>query len=103
MAYKIVETEMALQDLNSILAYIALTLANPSAAASLADEIESCYVDLEKMLLMFARCHDPRLRAQGYRKAAIKDYVMVYKVDEPTKTVLVMRFFYGRQGHEKLI
>jgi len=93
MAYKIVETELALQDLDSILAYIALTLANPSAAASFADEVESCYADLEKMPLMFALCHDPRLRGMGYRKAVIKNYVMVYKVDEPAGTVLIMRFF----------
>jgi len=103
MAYKIVETELALRDLDSILAYIALTLANPSAAVSLANEVESCYADLEKMPQMFALCHDPRLRGLGYHKAVIKNYVMVYRVDEPARTVLVMRFFFGRQDYEKLI
>ena len=42
MAYKIVETELAGQDLDGILAYITYSLANPSAAASFADEVERC-------------------------------------------------------------
>jgi len=39
----------------------------------------------------------------GYRKAVIKNYVMVCKVDGSARAVLVMRFFYGRQDYEKLI
>lgn len=89
MAYKIFETELALQDLDSILSYIALTLNNPSAASSFADEVEKCYSCLEEMPLMFELCHDPRLYALGYHKVAIKNYVMVYKVDESKKATTV--------------
>lgn len=64
---------------------------------------EQCYSDLEKMPLMYEFCRDPRLRALGYRKAVIKSYIMVYKVDEAAKTVYILRFFYGRQNYEKLI
>lgn len=103
MAYRIVETELALRDLDSILSYIALTLSNLSAAASFADEIEKCYSNLEEMPLMCEFCHDPRLRVLGYRKAVIKNYVMVYKVDEAEKTVIILRFFYGRQDYERMI
>ena len=103
MAYKIIETALAGQDLDSILSYIALSLGNLSAATAFADAVEECYSELEKMPLMFAFCDDPRLRALGYHKAVIKNYVMVYKVDEAAKAVIVLRFFYGRQNYEKLI
>ena len=103
MAYEIFETELSLQDLDSILSYIALTLNNPSAASSFADELERCYSCLKEMPLMFERCHDPRLQVLGYRKAVIKNYVMVYKVDDAKRTVNILRFFYGRQNYEKLI
>ena len=103
MGYRIVETELALRDLDSILAYIAVSLANPAAAAAFADAVEDCYARLEEMPLMFELCRDPRLRAMGYHKAVIRNYVMVYKVDKSTKTVYVLRFFYGRQDYEKLI
>lgn len=58
---------------------------------------------MEKMPLMYGFCIDPRLRALGYHKAIIKNYVMVYKVDESAKVVTILRFFYGRQDYEKLI
>lgn len=103
MAYKIIETDLALQDLDEIIAYIALTLANPSAARSFVDEVESCYCNLEKMPLMYGFCSDPRLRALKYHKAVIKKYVMIFKVDEAEKVVNILRFFHGRQNYEKLL
>lgn len=71
MAYKIIETELAEQDLDNILGYIVRSLANPSAAASFADAVEACYSDLEKMPLMYELCRDPRLRALEYHKAVM--------------------------------
>lgn len=103
MEYKITETELALQDLDNILSYIALTLANPTAAVSFADEVEKCYSNLKKMPMMYGFCKDLRLRALKYRKAVIKKYVMIYKVDEEEKSVSILRFFHGRQDYEKLI
>ena len=103
MAYKILETERAQQDLSDIVGYIVSSLENPSAAASFLDEVEGCYDNLEQFPLMFEACRDPRLKASGYRKAGIKNYIMVYKVNESTGTVFIMRFFHGRQDYEKLI
>lgn len=103
MAYKIIKTRLAEQDLDNILGYIVLSLANPSAAASFADAVEACYSDLEKMPLMYELCRDPRLRTLEYHKAVIKNYIMVYKVDEAAKAVHILRFFYGRRDYEKLI
>ena len=103
MAYKIIKTRLAEQDLDNILGYIVFSLANPSAAASFADAVEVCYSDLEKMPLMYELCRDPRLRALEYHKAVIKNFIMVYKVDEAAKTVHILRFFHGRQDYEKLI
>jgi len=103
MVYRIIKTKLAERDLDNILGYIAFSLENPSAAASLADAVETCYAGLEKMPLMYELCRDPRLHALEYRKAVIKNYVMLYKVDEAARTVYILRFFYGRQDYEKLI
>ena len=51
--------------------------------------------------MMYAECQDKRLRAEGYRKIVIKNYVLVY--DEASKTVNVLRFFYGAQDYVKFI
>ena len=103
MAYKIIETELGQKDLSDIVDYIVRSLENPSAVSSLLDEIEACYDNLEQFPMMFETCHDPYFKALGYRKAGIRNYIMIYKVHESTKTVSIMRFFHGRQDYEKLI
>lgn len=103
MAYKIRETRLATRDLDGILAYISRDLANPSAAASFVEQIQACYENLTQMPRMYALCRDPRLREKGYRKAVIKNYIMVYRCREQEKSVEILRFFYGRQDYEKLL
>ena len=78
-------------------------LDNADAAASFLDEVDACYTRMEGMPFLFEECHDPRLKALQYRRAIIKHYVMVYRVDEAEKTVYVLRFFYGARDYEKLI
>ena len=101
--YRLVITELAHEDLDNIVSYIAVQLGNPAAAANLLDEVERCYGFLRSNPLMYERCHDVRLEIEGYRKATINNYVLVYKVDEPAKTVIIYRFFYGTQNYIFLI
>ena len=103
MGYKIENTPLAEQDLDGILSYIAENLGNNTAAVSFLDEVDACYINLERMPFMYEQCRDPQLRALGYRKAIIKNYVMIYRVDEDKKIVYILRFFYGRRDYEKLI
>lgn len=101
--YKLVVSELAHQDLDSIVSYIAVELANPAAAGDFLDEVDACYNHLRINPLMYERCRDSRLEAEGYRKALIKNYVAVYKVSEDTKTVSILRFFYGARDYVSLI
>ncbi len=83
--------------------YIAVQLANPTAAANFLDEVEKCYGYLKSNPLIYERCHDAYLGRVGYHRATIGNYVLVYKVDEAAKAVIVHRFFYGAQDYVKLI
>lgn len=103
MMYEITVTHLANEDLDSIVAYIAKTLANPIAATSLLDDISKCYDALSRTPLMYELCRNSRLKALHYRKAIIGNYVMVYKVDEKSKIVYILRFFYGPSDYENLI
>lgn len=103
MGYKIALTELAARDLDSITEYIAERLSNPTAATAFLDAVDECFGNLETMPLMFARCRDTRLRSMGYRRAVIKNYVMIYRVAESKKTVYILRFFYGARDYEKLL
>ncbi len=103
MAYKLIRTDAFQRDLDAVIAYIAFSLDNKPAAVSLLEEIEKCYEGLEHMPLMYEACHDSYLKKLGYRKACIRNYILVYKVEEEAKTVHLMRLFHGRQDYEKLI
>ena len=94
MAYKLVETALAQADLDAILSYLATAFAN---------EVEKCYAALEQLPYLYEQCRDPRLSSKGYRKAVIKHYLLIYRVDEAQKTVYLLRFFYGRQNYETLL
>ena len=101
--YKLVVTKIAHDDLNRIVTYIAVHLANPTAATSFLEQVEKCYNNLKENPFMYEGCRDARLTKEGYRKASLKGYVLIYKVDEQTKKVIIYRFFYGAQDYLKLI
>ncbi|NLJ71232.1 MAG: type II toxin-antitoxin system RelE/ParE family toxin [Clostridiaceae bacterium] len=103
MNYNISVTNLAMHDLANITRYISEELCNPTAATSLLDTIDDCYKNLETMPMMFERCNNSRLRDMGYRRAVIKNYIMVYRIAESERTVYILRFFYGAQEYEKLI
>lgn len=101
--YKLVITELAHQDLDRIVSYIVVQLSNSKAAGDFLDEVTACYGFLKSTPMMYERCQDRRLGEEGYRKAVIKNYVLVYKISEESKTVSIMRFFYGAQDYTNLI
>lgn len=96
-------SDLAHRDLDKITSYIAVNLANPKAATEFLDRVEECYGHLKNNPLMYAKCKDKPLDKECYRKIPIKNYVLVYKVNEDTKIVNILRFFYGAQDYIKLI
>ena len=101
--FKLIVSDHALQDLDSIGTYITVQLANPIAAANFFDEVEACYTFLMRNPMMYEKCRDDRLAAEGYRKAVIKNYVAIYRVSEETETVFIARFFNSAQDYTKLL
>lgn len=67
------------------------------------NEVAACYGFLKNTPMMYEQCQARRLGEEGYRKAVIKNYVLVYKVNEASKIVSILRFFYGAQDYTKLI
>ena len=101
--YRLLISELAHQDLDQIAKYIAEDLLNQRAALDFLDEVEICFNYIKDNPMIYARCNDKRLDAEGYRKAVIKKYIVVYKVSEIDTIVTVLRFFFGAQDYAKLI
>ena len=101
--YKLYMTELAQNDLDSIVDYIALQLGNPTAAGSFLDEVDRCYSYLKLDPFIYAKCIDTRLESEGYRKAVVKNYLIIFKVNEVKKAVMIYRIIYGGRDYIKLI
>ncbi len=97
--FRLVITEAAHDDLDEALAYIATVLENPAAAIALTDEVETVYRAIRAHPEAHPFCDSPRLTAMGYRKAAVKNYLFVFRVDSTGKRVIVLRFFHQTQDY----
>lgn len=101
--YELNISELANSDLDEIVSYIAEKLLNPKAASDFLNEVEKCYSYLETNPYIYAICSEPELIMKGYRKAQIKNYLVVFSVDDDTKTVNILRFFYGARNYYDLL
>ena len=101
--YKLTITELADQDLDEIIHYIAVDLASPQAATDFADAVEACYGRIKSNPMCFELSRDLRLAKKGFRRAVIKNYIMLYKIIHEKDEVVVYRFFYGKRDYTNLI
>ena len=85
------------KDLNAIVDYIAFDLGNPEAANDFLDGIENAYDTLESMPNAFPCCKDAYLRANGYRQVGVKDYIMIYRIEDEDDIVRILHFYHGSQ------
>lgn len=93
--YQIKLTKRAFRDLDAIYSYIANTLSEPAIAQKLIDTIENEILSLEAMP---NRCPERRIGAyagKGYRQLLIKNYTAIYRVDEGSKTVIIITIRYA--------
>jgi len=56
--YKLIVSELAKQDLDNIVSYIAIQLVNPT---DFLDEVAKCYGYLKCNPMMYAKCQDKRM------------------------------------------
>jgi plasmid stabilization system protein ParE len=87
--YKLTVTELADADLDEIVRYIAVELTAPAAATAFLDKIEEMYDMIRANPRICELSLDSRLRAEGFRRAVVKNYIMLYKVFDERGEVVV--------------
>jgi len=100
--YKIDISDKASRDLNKIIVYITEVLCAPQATSDFLDDVDDCYERLENNPYIFEECRDTRLQQMGYRRAVIKNYIMLYRIHSASH-VIVHHFFYGGQDYINLV
>ena len=101
--YKVVISPSANTDLFDALKYITYELENPQAATSLADGVERCYADLEELPAAHELCRDPVLARMGYRRYAIGNYLVIFRIAEDVKEVRVVHIFHSLQNYHEIL
>lgn len=85
----------ALRDLDNIYTYIARNLLEPGTAEKFIDTLEDEILSLESMP---HRCAERRVGAyagKGYRQLFVKNYTVVFRIDEEHRTVIVVTVRYS--------
>ena len=85
----------ALRDLDGIYAYIAKALLEPETALKLVDTLEGEILTLDSMPY---RCPERQTGAyanKGYRQLLVKNYTVVYRIDEKQKAVIIVTVRYS--------
>jgi len=103
MVYKLIVSKEAHLDIDGIVNYIAVKLSNVSAAICFLDDVEKSYKNIVENPFMYNFCNDVKLKNQSYRKIPIKNYLILYLVDEKLQIITVMRVFYGARNYPELI
>lgn len=97
MKYNVVTTEPAERDLVFAVNYIVDELKNNAAAVRLIDEYEKTLSSLIEMPMRFSLARDEGLASIGVRFVPVKKHLALYVVREEKKTVVVLRFLYGKR------
>lgn len=99
MAYKLVISSNANQNITNIIDYIINQLFDYQAAKSILDDIDIAYAKLEDAAEMYPLCADPYLNSKGYRKLPLDshEYVILYQVIN--KEVRIGGIFHTRENY----
>ncbi|MCL1875216.1 MAG: type II toxin-antitoxin system RelE/ParE family toxin [Synergistaceae bacterium] len=103
MEYEVIISESAERDINKILMYMTVKLANPQAATDWADELAMRYNELSKHPKMYGYSLIEPLRRIGYRRFVVKNYIVFYRLDDVRRRVIIVRVFYSKQNYEKYL
>jgi toxin ParE1/3/4 len=94
MVFTVTWTESAHEDLREIVRYIALD--NTDAAAKLAERIIH-HIELASEYPYSNRAV-PEKGEESIREAILKPYRIIYSVDKPSQTILVLRIWHSYRG-----
>ena len=96
--YEVFLSDDALAELDEIYGYILFSLKEPGTAIALTDEIERSILSLRQMPFRFPERTIGLYAKKGYRQLLVKNYLVIYRIDEAMKQVVVLTIRYVRSN-----
>ena len=92
--YKVKVNPRAIRELDHIYEYIANEKLAPENAKGQIDRIKKSILSLDTFPQSHQERNEGRYAERGYRQLMIDNYIAVFRIDEPNKTVYVVTIQY---------
>lgn len=92
--YKVKINPRAIRELDHIYGYIANEKLAPENAKEQIDRIKKAILSLNIFLQSHQERSEGRYAGKGYRQLLIDNYIAIFRIDEPPKTVYVVTIQY---------
>lgn len=96
-------TEKADADLDNIVQYIAVELANPQAASEFLDKLQAAIEETRSFPESGAPVVNEYLPDTAVRKKLVGNYILYYLPDSAKRTIYVLRIVYGRRNMDEIL
>lgn len=92
------QTKRAESDLDGIVSYMAVELANPQAASDFVDKLKDNIDEARAFPESGSLVDNEFLQVENLRKKLIGNYIMYYLPDMREKIIYILRIVYGKQN-----
>ncbi len=96
--YKVKANPRAIRELDSIYEYIANEKLAPENAQGQVDRIKKAILGLDTFPESHQERNEGRYAGKSYRQLLIDNYIAIFRIDEPHKTVYVVTIQYQGQN-----
>ncbi len=105
MAYKFGYrlTNRAEFDLDEIVSYIAVELANPQAASNFVNVLQNNIEEARAFPESGSLVHNEFLQVKNVRKKLVGNYIMYYLPDTKEKIIYILRIVYGKRNMDEIL
>lgn len=96
-------TQKADADLDGIAGYIAVELANPTAASDFMDKLQAAIEEARSFPESGSLVINEFVPNAELRKKQVDNYIMYYLPDSDEKMIFILRIVYGRRSMDEIL
>jgi len=96
-------TKRAESDLDGIVSYIAVFLANPQAASDFVDKLQDNIEEARAFPESGSLVHNEFLHLESVRKKMVGNYIMYYLPDMGEEIIYVLRIVYRKRNMDEIL
>ena len=96
-------TKRAESDLDGIVLYITVDLANPQAASDFVDKLQNTIEEARAFLESGSLVHNEFLQIENVRKKLVGNYIVYYLLDIGENIIYILRIVYGKRNLDEIL